>query len=265
VHHHEPSLARYHKALRDPRGPHVVRRDVIVPGLDPSHDGVRIAQLSDLHVGMLTSEKKIRRAIHRAAAERPDFTVLTGDYLCYSPKFLGRLRELIVELTDEIRAPAFAVLGNHDYWTDGEGVRKVFEHAGIDVLRNQHTQLSLRHAPFDIVGIDDAVTGHADPARAFRGAKHGHSRLVLTHVPSIADIATRFGPSLMLAGHTHGGHVNIPRITAGIAARLGNRYLAGFYAVGDSVLYVNRGIGSSSVPIRAGAPSEVTLLTLRAG
>src|SRR6185295_2647884 len=141
-HHHEPLIAhRFHKALRHPLGPHVVRREVIVPGLDPAHDGLRIAQLSDLHVGMLTSERKIRRAIHRAAAERPDLTVLTGDYLCYSPKFLGQLRELIVE----VEGPAVAVLGNHDYWTDGEGVRKVFEHAGINVLRNQHTQLQFRH------------------------------------------------------------------------------------------------------------------------
>jgi predicted MPP superfamily phosphohydrolase len=213
---------------------------------------------------MLTSEKKIRRAIHRAAHERPDLTVLTGDYLCYSPKFLAVLRDVVAE----IEGPAYAVLGNHDYWTDGEGVRLVFERAGISVLRNQHTRIDVRHSPLEIVGIDDAVTAQADPARAFRGTHARRaspwSRLVLTHVPSIADIAAHYGSGLTLAGHTHGGHVNIPKITAGIARRLGNRYLAGFFGVGDTVLYVNRGIGSSSVPFRAGAPSEVALLTLRA-
>ena len=259
--HHEAVIAhRFRHTLRDVRGPHLVRREVVVPGLDPAHDGLRIAQLSDLHVGLLTSQKKIRRAIHRAAAERPDLTVFTGDYLCYSPKFLGLLKELI----SEVEGPAVAVLGNHDYWTDGEGVRKVFEHAGISVLRNAHTEIMFNHAPLDVVGIDDAVTAHADPDRAFHGVKAGRSRIVLTHVPSIADIAASYGSSLILAGHTHGGHVNIPKITAGIARRLGNRYLAGFYDVGGSLLYVNKGIGSSSVPIRAGAPSEVALLTLRA-
>jgi predicted MPP superfamily phosphohydrolase len=251
---------RLQSSVRGLRGPHVVRHEVEVPGLDPAHDGLRVAHLSDLHVGLLTPAAKIRRAIHRAAEERPDLTILTGDYVCYSPKFVGLLRELVAE----IQGPAVAVLGNHDYWTDGEGVRRTFERLDIPVLRNEHTGLTLRHAPLEIVGIDDAVTAQAEPARAFRGtARGGRSRIVLTHVPSIADVAARYGPSLVLAGHTHGGHVNIPRITAGIARRLGNRYLAGFFSIGDSVLYVNRGIGSSSVPIRAGAPSEVAILTLR--
>ena len=70
--------------------------------------------------------------------------------------------------------------------------------------------------------------------------------LVLTHAPNMADRAAEHGQGLILAGHTHGGHVNIPKVTAGIARRLGNRYLAGFYRVGNSLLYVNCGIGSSS-------------------
>ena len=259
VHHPE----HVQRSLRDVRGPHLRRHDVVVPGLDPAHDGLRVAHLSDLHVGLVTSQAKIRRAIHRAAAEKPDLTVLTGDYLCYSAKFLPRLRELVAE----IHGPAVAILGNHDYWTDGEGVRGVLEHQGIAVLKNGHTELMFRGAPLDVVGIDDAVTAQADPKKAFRGVKSGHSqgksRIVLTHVPSLADIAATHGPSLILAGHTHGGHVVIPRITAGIARRLGNRYLKGFFEVGGSVLYVNSGIGASSVPIRAGSPSEVALLTLR--
>ena len=237
----------------------MVREDVVVPGLDPAHEGLRIAHLSDLHVGLLTSEHKIRRAIHRAAAERPDLTVLTGDYLCYSNKFVG----LFAELMKEIEGPAVAVLGNHDYWSDGEGARLALERAHIPVLRNQRTEITLKGATLDLVGIDDAVTAQADPRRAFAGLKRGRSRIVLTHVPSLGDICASYGSSLILAGHTHGGHVNIPKITEGIARRLGNRYLAGFYEIGESVLYVNRGVGSSSVPFRANAPSEVALLTLR--
>lgn len=260
----------------DARGPHLVRRTAHLPGLDPALDGLRIAHLTDLHVGLLTPASKIRRAIQRAAAERPDLIVLTGDYLCYSPKFVPLLGELAAEITD-VGVPVAAVLGNHDYWTDGEGARLALERAGIRVLRNQHTELHLasRHATLDLVGIDDAVTGHADPARAFRGLTgrrgRSNSRLVLTHVPALADAAAPHGPALILAGHTHGGQVHIPRVTAAISRRLGNHYLAGFYDIGGhhdqrerSLLYVNRGIGSSSVPIRAGAPAEVALLTLSA-
>jgi predicted MPP superfamily phosphohydrolase len=252
--------SRFRERLERNRGPRLVEHDVMVPGLDPAHDGIKIAHLTDLHVGMLTPDRKILRAVERAQAARPDLVLMTGDFVCYSPKFVGRLAELV----RGIDAPVYTVLGNHDYWTDDEGVRRALERNGYAVLRNGHSEITLRGEPLTVVGIDDAITGHADPRRAFRGARRHGSRIVLTHVPSLADRAAEHGQALVLAGHTHGGHVNIPRVTAEIAARLGNRYLAGFFRVGDSLLYVNRGIGSSSVPIRAGAPSEVAVFTLRA-
>jgi predicted MPP superfamily phosphohydrolase len=242
------------------RSPRLIEHDVRVPGLSPYHDGLKIAHLTDLHVGMLTPTRKILRAIEHAQNAQPDLVLLTGDFVCYSPRFVGKL----AEVTKGIRAPVYAVLGNHDYWTDGEGVRRVLEKNGYAVLRNGHSEIHLKGEPLSVVGIDDAITRHADVRRAFRGVRREGSRIVLTHVPSMADRAAEYGRSLILAGHTHGGHVNIPRVTAGIAARLGNRYLAGFFEVGGSKLYVNRGIGSSSVPIRAGAPSEVAIFTLRA-
>ena len=98
----------------------------------------------------------------------------------------------------------------------------------------------------------------------FHGVRKSGSRIVLTHVPNLADRAAEYGPGLILAGHTHGGHVKIGSLTEKIAARFGNRYLAGFYGVKEALLYVNCGIGSSSVPIRAGAPSECAIFTLRA-
>jgi uncharacterized protein len=243
-----------------PRSPRVVEHVVDVPGLSPYHDGLRIAHLTDLHVGMLTPHRKIARAVERAQAARPDLILMTGDFVCYAPRFVGKLGELV----RGIEAPVYAVLGNHDYWTDGEGVRRVLERSGYAVLRNGHSEITLRGEPLSVVGIDDAITRHADVKRAFHGVKRGGSQIILTHVPSLADRAAELGRGLILAGHTHGGHVNIPRVTERIAARLGSRYLAGFFDVGGSKLYVNRGIGSSSVPIRAGAPSEVAIFTLRA-
>lgn len=252
--------ARFHERQERPKGPRVLHHDVVVPGLDPAHDGLKVAHLTDLHVGMLTPDRKILRALANAAAAKPDLVLLTGDFVCYSPKFVGKLAELV----RGIDAPVYAVLGNHDYWTDGEGVRLALERNGYAVLRNGHSEITFNRAPLTVVGIDDAITGHADARRAFRGVRRHGSRLVLTHAPNMADRAAEFGPSMIVAGHTHGGHVNIPKVTAGIARRLGSRYLAGWYAVDGSKLYVNCGIGSSSVPIRAGAPSEVALFTLRA-
>ncbi len=259
-----PHVRRSRLITRKPLGPRLVERDVIVPGLDPAHDGVKIAHLTDLHVGLLTPAKKILRALEMAQAAKPDLLLMTGDFVCYSPKFVGRL----AELTRGITVQTYCVLGNHDYWTDGAGVRRALERNGLAVLRNGHSEIQLRHAPLTIVGIDDAITGHADPKRAFAGVppndKVPGSRIVLTHVPNLADRAAEYGRGLILAGHTHGGHVKIGSLTEKIAARFGNRYLAGFYGVKDALLYVNCGIGSSSVPIRAGAPSECAVFTLRA-
>lgn len=242
------------------RRPRLHRYRVPVYGLDPAHDGLKIAHLSDLHVGILTSHRFIRAAVEMAQAERPDLVVLTGDYVCYSPRFVGQFGEIV----SGFDVPTVCVLGNHDYWTDAHGVMDVLTHQHYTVLRNQHTRLQVRGAPLTVIGLDDAVTGQADVTRAFRGVHAGDSRLVLSHVPSMIDPVAERGSALVLSGHTHGGHVQIPKLTESLFRKLGTPYLKGFYRVGDSLLYVNCGIGSSSVPIRAGAPSEVAIFTLHA-
>jgi predicted MPP superfamily phosphohydrolase len=238
----------------------LLEHEVVTPGLDPAHDGVRIAHLTDLHVGLLTPHRRIRRALELAQHARPDVLFLTGDFLCYNPKFVGAFAEIL----RDVRVPAYAVLGNHDHWTDAQGAKKALEHAGVEVLSNAHSTLTLRHTPFEIVGIDDAVTHNADVRKAFSGTHARRSRIVLTHVPSMADRAAEYGPAFALAGHTHGGHVHIPQLTAKLFRRMGAPYLKGYYDIGPLKLYVNCGVGASSVPIRAGAPSEVSVFTLRA-
>lgn len=245
------------------KAPRVHRYEVPVTGLDPALSGLKIVQLSDLHVGMLTPHAFIRGAVERARAEQPDLVVMTGDYVCYSPKYVPMLGEVVAGF----EVPTVCVLGNHDYWTDGQGVQKTLAKNGYDVLRNQHTRLTVKGAPLTVVGVDDAVTRQSDVERAFLGlkppAETGEARLVLTHVPSTFPQIAAYGPSLALAGHTHGGHVHIPGVTDRVFKRLGSPYLKGFYRKDDSLLYVNSGIGSSSVPIRAGAPSEIAVFTLR--
>lgn len=231
-----------------------------VPGLDPAHDGLRVAQLSDLHVGPRTPEERIRAAIALANGFEPDLVVLTGDYLSRDPSGVGLLGPQLAGL----RGPAVAVLGNHDHWVDPAGAARELGRLGCDVLRNQHTRLTLRGVPFTVVGVDDLHTGNADPARALRGAPTG-SRLVLAHGPRTADLL-RDAPSplLMLSGHTHGGQVNVPLLTPYLVRALAQEpYLRGRFALGPVQLYVNRGIGNSALRIRLNADPEVTLATLR--
>lgn len=120
-----------------------------VPGLDPAHDGLRIAQLSDLHVGPRTPSATVRAAIEDANAFAPDLVVLTGDYLSHSRRELAAMRDLLGGLV----APTIAVLGNHDVWVDPDGAAGALKGHGYEVLENGWTSIRLRGAPLHVVGV----------------------------------------------------------------------------------------------------------------
>ena len=242
----------------------LARHDVHLDHLDPAHEGLVIAHLTDVHVGLMTPWRKIRRAVAMANLARPDVIVLTGDYLCYSPKHVPLMGEALSGL--QASTAVVATLGNHDHWTDATGCAAALKRNGYDVLRNQNLTVRARGADLTLVGIDDAITRHHDPARAFTGVP-GRARTVvtLTHCPELADAAAARGSSLTVAGHTHGGQIrfkNIEKVYRRVSRR---RYLYGWYPVGDSLLYVSSGVGSSSIPIRAGrgGRAEVAVFTLR--
>ena len=160
----------------------VLRHDIPVPGLDPAHDGLVIAHVTDVHVGMLTPRRFVERALAAANAAKPDLTFLTGDYVCYGKKFVPVMGEALRGL--EAKEGVLATLGNHDYWTDAEGCARVLRANGYDVMRNASTELVIKadqrlkygdvkevmrmtkEAGFQDVGLitDKRTTGTAKPA-----------------------------------------------------------------------------------------------------
>jgi predicted MPP superfamily phosphohydrolase len=233
-----------------------------LPGLDPVHDGLRVAQLSDVHAGPLTPPELVRAAVAEANAFAPDLVVLTGDFVSRSPADLEDLRALLGGLV----APTFAVLGNHDVAVDPRGTADVLRGHGYEVLENAWTRVRLRGAPLAVVGVGDHHTGRADVPLAFRGLPAGTSPLVLAHGPRTADrLRALERPLVQLSGHTHGGQVNLPVVTPLLLASLHEPYARGLYRVGQVRLYVNRGIGTSSLGFRIASPPEVTLATLVPG
>jgi predicted MPP superfamily phosphohydrolase len=244
----------------------VTEHEVHVEHLDPRHDGVRIAQLSDIHVGTLTPASHIRAAIASANAARPDLIVLTGDYVCWR-------REEVALAADQLgglRAPrVLAVLGNHDYFVWGDGTRAALERNGYEVLRNATTIADVRGAPLAMVGVDDPVTRHDDLDAAFAGAPPGVPRVVLCHLADRGPALARRGADLVLSGHTHGGQIYVKGITDHVLKRLGLNYRRGFYDIGSrdrrSTLYVTPGVGFSGVTRRVGegTRAEVAVITLR--
>ncbi len=250
-----------------PVRPRVSELEVRIGGLDPRHDGVRIAQLSDIHVGNLTPVSHIRAAIESANAATPDLILLTGDYVCWKRAEVALAQEQLGGL----RAPrVLAVLGNHDYFVWGAGVKSALERNGYEVLRNQTTIADVRGAPLAMVGVDDPITRHDDLEASFAGAPKGVTRIVLCHAPDRAPAIARRGASLVMSGHTHGGQIYFKGITDRIMKKVGLNFRRGLYEVGEgdakSTLYVTPGVGFSGVTRRIGegTHAEVAVLTLRA-
>lgn len=229
--------------------------------MDPAHDGVRIAQLSDVHVGLSTPRERIRAAVEAINASAVDLVVLTGDYVTNSEGPVPRVAEQLGGLT----APTFAVLGNHDHWVDAHGVTRQLERAGYEVLRNAHTRLQVRGVPLTIVGVDDGCSGHDDVGRALRGVGQAGTRVVLAHAPPTADRLPEGAGLLCLSGHTHGGQIAVPGLTERLMRRLGQPYVRGRYSVRGNTLYVNRGLGYGvgGPAVRLGSRPEVSFFTLR--
>lgn len=239
----------------------VTQRDLYLEDLDPAHDGLRIAQLSDLHVGFETPERRVRAAIAQVNALRPDLVFLTGDFVTYSRKPIPLVGSQVAGL----EAPVVAVLGNHDHIVDASAVKEVLEALGYATLRNQHTVLRPRGVPLTLIGIDDGGTRHDDVAAAFRGVDASTTRLVLTHNPITAR---RLPPDTGLAcfsGHTHGGQVVIPSVTDALFRLAGQPYIRGEYRVNGNQLYVNRGLGFGRKHefLHQGSEPEVALFILR--
>jgi predicted MPP superfamily phosphohydrolase len=233
-------------------------------------DHLRVAHLTDMHVGRVTPYEVQRDAIAITNAQKPDLVVITGDFVCHSQLYLDQLTALMRELN----APVMAVLGNHDHWSGGGEVQRALEQAGVAVLSNQHTTIELRHQKLQVVGLDDAYTGHARREEAVKGLRKDLPTLGLSHIAEEADGLWRYGVPLVLSGHTHGGQVTVAKLHEFVAGKIaGHKYVHGLYGSrapdplngrAHGAVYVGAGIGAAVIPLRIGerGKREVTVFEL---
>lgn len=230
---------------------------------------LRIAHLTDQHVGRMTPFAVQVEAVTRATAENPDLVVLTGDFVCHSQLYLDQLSELM----GLFKVPVMAVLGNHDHWSGAPEVRKSLLRAGVEVLSNQNTLLTLRNQRLQVVGLDDAYTGHADKDKGTKGLRRDVPTIALSHIAEEADGLWQRGVPFVLSGHTHGGQVTVAKLHELALGRLfGHKYVHGLYGSrgprGEDDLhgavYVGAGIGAAVMPFRVGdrGRREVTIFEL---
>lgn len=245
--------------------PRLVEIEARCPNLPPQLEGLRIVQLSDLHVCATTADDRIARVVERVNALRPDLVALTGDYADgWSPR-----RWQVLEPLRKLKAHdgVFAVPGNHEYYYGYHPLTQKFAQWGIVFLTN--TCATVRGGRLAIGGVHhDQVVFHRecgdlpDVGRAFRHAPAGAFRILLSHAPLYArrDVA-RHGIGLQLSGHTHGG--TLP-IVYGVVSDYNNGFVRGLYDVNGVPLYVSSGMGEwGKVPIRLFDPTEITLITLK--
>lgn len=234
-----------------------------VPGLS----GLRVAVLADLHIGSPYQDlDKLRRIVDRANAEQPDLVLLPGDFVIQGVKGGEFIHpDDFAPVLAELEAPlgVWAVMGNHDHWFEGASpVASAFQRHGIPLLEDRAALIERDGKPFWLVGVSDLWESDHDIEKAMSGVADDRPVLLFTHNPDVFP-EVRARVALTVAGHTHGGQVDLPWIGRLIVpSKFGERYASGLVVEDGRKLYVSTGIGTSILPVRFRVPPVVTILDL---
>lgn len=241
----------------------IQERNLVVPNLPKDLQGLRIVQLSDLHTGPFFDLRMVERAVDAANGLRSDLTVITGDLISTERDPLLGCLDRLARL--KATAGVWGCNGNHERFADAEDqAADLAARRGIRLLRHEASFLHFGKDSLNLVGVD---------YQAFHGKPYllgveelvvpGALNILLSHNPDVFPVAARKGFDLVLSGHTHGGQINVEILSQNVnIARAFTPYAKGLYREGSRSVYVNSGLGTIGVPVRLGAPPEITLLTL---
>jgi len=248
----------------EPRNYLISETDIFIRDLPQAFEGFRITQLTDLHHSRILGIREIRHVVDLAQQTTPDMFVLTGDYSTSYRRYIEPCAEALAALI----APegVWAVLGNHDHYTDPELTTRALRRQHIEVMNNANTTIQRGSDAIQLSGIDDWSWNGTDWVKAFAGLKTNTPTILLSHQPRVLDFEQTKDVSLILSGHTHGGQLNFPLL--GAPARLFTtdlRYERGLFRRGDTQLYVSTGTGVIGLPLRLGVRPEIAVLRLKRG
>ena len=248
------------------RTPAVRQVDVPIANLPNALVGLRIVQISDLHVGPTIKAPFVERVVARVNELQPDLIVFTGDLADGTVERLATHTASLAELTAPLGL--YFCTGNHEYYSGVEGWTEQARRLGFDVLINEGRQIDCGGGRIALAGATDFSAGelvpdHAsDPAKALAASDGADVRILLAHQPRSIEAASQANCHLQLSGHTHGGQF----VPWKYVVSLQQPYVAGLHKFRDTWIYIHRGTGYWGPPLRLGAPSEIALLTLsRAG
>lgn len=244
---------------------HVREVDVPLGGLPPDLQGLRILQLSDIHLSAFLSEAELARVVDAAREFHPHLTVITGDLISGRGDPLDACIRQLARLKAD--AGVFGCMGNHERYAHAENYTQgAAGRVGIEFLRGAARELRFGQSALNLAGVD--YQSLAGRKQYLRGAERlivpNSVNVLLSHNPDVFPVAARQGYNFVIAGHTHGGQVTVEILDQSInAARFFTPYTYGLYRNGGAAAYVTRGIGTIGVPARIGAPPEITLLRLQ--
>ncbi|MCK4579075.1 MAG: metallophosphoesterase [Candidatus Marinimicrobia bacterium] len=244
------------------RKPTVIEVDIPIADLPFQLEGLRIVQISDLHVGPTIKRNFVQRVADQVQALNPDLIALTGDLVEGSVNYLNGD---VAPLAD-LEAPygKWFVTGNHEYYSGVEHWLEVIDGLGFTCLENEHRVVDVNGAKLTIAGVNDLSSHHvgpnhiSDPDAALAGTPDDSLKLLLAHQPGSVFDAQRLGVHLQLSGHTHGGQFR----PFDYAVAQAHPYVSGLHNHNGTWIYVNSGTGYWGPPLRLGVPSEITVVRL---
>jgi predicted MPP superfamily phosphohydrolase len=245
----------------------IVRQQTIqVDNWPKELSGLRIAVIGDVHTGApFINEQKLKRIVELTNQQNPDLIVLLGDYMSPNSWHSHRVEpEVTAGGLKDLKAPlgVYTILGNHDWWYNGEKVRRAFEANGIRVLEEEVAEIKWKDKSFWLVGLADLMTRRQHVDETIAKVPAGSTVIALAHNPDIFPRLPQTVP-LLLAAHTHGGQVKIPLIgTPIVPSRFGSKYTAGHVFENGHHMFVTTGIGTSILPVRFRVPPEIVILTI---
>ena len=233
-----------------------------VAGLPKDLDGLRIVQITDIHMGAFLSERELVRIVGMANETRANLAIMTGDLVTR----VGDPIEICLRHLARVKTDAGMIgcLGNHEIYAEAEDyVETEGARLGIQFLRDEKRLMEFRGQKLNFAGVDYQRKGSPYLVGAERMIEPGVTNILLSHNPDVFPIAAAKGYALTLSGHTHGGQITVEYLEQFVnPARFVTRYVSGLYEEGGKRVYVSRGLGTVGVPTRIGAPPELTLIRL---
>jgi predicted MPP superfamily phosphohydrolase len=243
----------------------IERIRLALPRLPEGLNGLTLVQLSDIHVGLFMNQHRLEEYVKIVNQLEPDLALITGDFVSVSNKYVLPTVKALSQLRS--RFGVFGSIGNHELYTDAVPLLiEGFARNNMKILFNENAYVHTNGAKLNLVGIEYVSQSVRIFDSAIAGIPLDGPTILLSHQPNVFPKAAERGIDLTLSGHTHGGQIKFEFLGMDVSpARLITPYPEGLFELGESKLYVNRGLGTTGPPVRINAVPEITHITVVSG